>query len=253
MSTTVRTALAVAAILIGAAVLWDAPAPAQIPDTFTNLEVLPKDIGKRELVGFMREMTGGLGVRCNYCHVGESTTSLEGFDFASDEKEHKRIARVMIRMTQEIHGTLIPKTGIESPVRVQCITCHHGVTKPQTLDHLLLGVIEKDGVPAAEARYRELRAEYYGAAAYDFGAWTLGEVAQTLAGEKENVNGAISVMKLNLEFNPEDAPSHLLMGQLYAQKGDREAAAASVERCLELDPGNEWAQRTLEQIRGGKK
>ena len=68
-------------------------AAAQIPDQFTNLKVLPKDIAKGELVSLMREFSGALGVRCGHCHVGESATSLEGFDFAADDKEPKRVAR----------------------------------------------------------------------------------------------------------------------------------------------------------------
>ncbi len=38
-------------------------AAAQIPDKFTNLKVLPKDISKGELVGIMRAFSGALGVR----------------------------------------------------------------------------------------------------------------------------------------------------------------------------------------------
>ena len=73
-----------------------------------------------------------------------------------------------------------------------------------------------------------------------------------LAREREDVAGAVSLMELNLEFHPEVAYCHLFLGQLYAQQGDMEAAAASVERSLELEPDNEWAKKTLEQIRGGQ-
>ena len=48
------------------------PATAQIPDEFTNLKVLPEDIGKRDLVNIMRGFAGAIGKRCNYCHVGEN-------------------------------------------------------------------------------------------------------------------------------------------------------------------------------------
>jgi tetratricopeptide (TPR) repeat protein len=250
MSTTARAVLVMAALLVVTAVLlWDSPAPAQIPDKFTNLEVLPKDIGKRELVGAMRGISMGLGVRCDFCHV----ESGDHMDFASDEKEHKRTARAMMRMVDEINGTLIPKAGMDSPARVQCVTCHHGVTEPQTLDHLLLDVMEKDGFAGAEAKYRELRDEYYGSASYDFTPTTLNALAEAVAQDKGDADGAISVVKLNLEFYPEDARTHLLLGQLYAQKGDTDAAITSIERSLELDPGNEWAQRTLEQVKGQKK
>jgi tetratricopeptide (TPR) repeat protein len=250
MSTPVRTVLVMAAILVVAAVvLWESPAPAQVPDKFTNLEVLPKDIGKRELVGTMRSMSLGLGVRCDFCHV-----EVDGKDdFASDEKEHKKTARAMMRMVGEINNNLIPKAGMESPAKVQCVTCHHGVTEPQTLDHLLLEVYEKDGFTAADAKYRELRDTYYGSASYDFSPMSLNELAETLGQDKGDVDGAISVAKLNLEFYPDYARGHLLLGQLYAQKGDTDAAISSIERSLELDPENRWAKRTLEQVKEQKK
>ncbi len=76
-------------------------AVAQIPDVFTNLKVLPKDIGKRELINVMRGFAGAVGGRCNYCHVGENADTLEGFDWASDDVETKPVARAMMKMTSE--------------------------------------------------------------------------------------------------------------------------------------------------------
>ena len=49
-----------------ALLLGTAPGAAQIPDEFTNLKLLPKDIEKRQLIGTMRDWAGGLGVRCNH-------------------------------------------------------------------------------------------------------------------------------------------------------------------------------------------
>src|SRR5262249_38141287 len=43
---------------------------AQIPATFKNLKVLPKDISRPALVGQMRQVAGALGVRCGFCHAG---------------------------------------------------------------------------------------------------------------------------------------------------------------------------------------
>ena len=108
-----------------------APAPAQIPEKFTNLQVLPRDIPREELVRIMRGFTGALGVRCNHCHVGPGPATLEGFDFASDAKETKRVARVMMRMTGEINGRLLPQTGRSPLTEVRCMTCHRGAAKPE--------------------------------------------------------------------------------------------------------------------------
>jgi hypothetical protein len=225
---------------------------AQIPDEFTNLKVLPKDISKRELVGIMRSFAGSLGVRCTYCHPGESPDTLDGVDFTSDELKHKTIAREMMKMVGEINDRLVPAAGMKSPMRVRCVTCHRGVTEPESLDRLLLSIAKDKGVEAAIGKYRELREQYYGNGSYSFSAGTLNTVGETLAQERGDLDGAISVMKVNVEANPDAAYSHLLLGQFLGERGDKEAAIASIERSLELQPDNAWAKRALEQVRGGE-
>ncbi|HEX4933437.1 MAG TPA: c-type cytochrome, partial [Gemmatimonadaceae bacterium] len=102
-------------VAVLAVLAWSAPADAQIPDTFTNLQTLPKDIKKQELASMMRGISGALGVRCGHCHAGGDPETLKGVDFASDEKKEKKIARAMMKMTGEINGTLLPAAGIEAP------------------------------------------------------------------------------------------------------------------------------------------
>ena len=239
-------------ILLGMGLALAGPARAQIPDEFTNLKILPKDIAKQDLVRIMRGFTAALGVRCSGCHVpGDNPNSLDGFDFASDEPEQKAVARAMLQMVNEINTKLLPATGREDVAEVRCITCHHGLQKPATINDVLLKKIDKDGVEAARVEYRQLRDTYYGTAAYDFTAGPLGEVAETLAESRQDVDGAIQIAMLALEFEPDNAMNHLMLGQLYSHKGDKEAAIKSLEKALELDPENRWAQRTLEQVKGG--
>ncbi len=80
------------------------PAPAQtpapppqprIPDTFTNLQVLPKDIAKPELMRIMKGFAVTMEKRCAFCHV--ATDDLSQADFASDEKETKKKARDLMQ------------------------------------------------------------------------------------------------------------------------------------------------------------
>ncbi len=246
MSTFQRSIIALTALIVLATAL---PSAAQIPDEFTNLKMLPKDVSKRELVNIMRSWTGALGVRCNYCHVAKDPTDLASYDFASDDKEEKRASRVMMEMVGGINKTYLPKLEHEGEARVRCITCHHGVTEPQTIDNVVAEVMEKDGLDEAVTKYRDLRQEYYGKAAYDFSAGPLNELAERVAQEDSDVVNAISIVKLNIEFNPNDAPSHLLLGQLYQAAGDKAAAIASLEKSLELDPENQWAKGLLEKIK----
>jgi len=224
-------------------------AMAQIPDTFTNLQVLPKDISKGELMSMMRGFAGALGVRCIHCHVGDDPNSLDKVDFASDEREPKKVARAMLKMTQRINDDLLPTIGREDYLNVKCATCHHGLTEPQALDDKLLAVVADKGVDDAASTYRELREQYYGQGAYDFSARTLNSVAETLARQRKDPEGAIKLMKLNVEFNPNDASSHLMLGQLLSRQGDTAGAIASVERSLAIEPDNHWAKQLLEQLR----
>ena len=240
------------ALGFGVALLLAPATFAQIPDQFTNLKVLPKDMPKRELVNMMRGFAGALGVRCNHCHVGESTTSLEGFDFASDDKETKRVARAMLQMTNEINGKLLPTIGRESPIQVRCATCHRGVTKPQALDQILLAEVAKGGAPAAVARYRELRTQYYGTGSYDFSGRSMNTVAETLARGEKNFDAAVALMQLHIEFNPDKADAYISLGQLYSMKGDKEAAITALERAVALEPENAQAKQMLESARSGK-
>lgn len=242
-----RKGVILAAVGMAAVCAWVGVGLAQIPDKFTNLKVLPKDIGKRELVDVMRGFTDALGERCSYCHVNKGTT-FQDFDFAADDKDPKKVARVMMKMTQDINGTYIPETHLEDPVKVRCVTCHRGVNEPESLDRVFLKVLDKDGMDAAVAKYRDLRKTYYGSAAYDFSSESLDQVAEALAQERNDLDGAITVTQLNLEFNPEAARTHLLLGQLYATKGDKKAAVASIQKALELDPGNERAKQILEKV-----
>lgn len=67
-----------------------------IPDTFTNLQVLPKDISKAALVDIMKNFCFTMDQRCSYCHV--ATDDLSSADFPSDEKEPKKKARELLRL-----------------------------------------------------------------------------------------------------------------------------------------------------------
>ena len=66
-----------------------------IPDEFVNLQVLPKDIAKPQLVTVMKGFSVTFGVRCSYCHAVSDDLTEGKFD--SDEKEAKRQARELLR------------------------------------------------------------------------------------------------------------------------------------------------------------
>lgn len=129
-----RTLAAVGAVLALTTAVGARAQQNPIPEKFTNLQVLPKDITRADLVSMMRGFTGSLGVRCEHCHLGEGN-DLSKFDFASDVRPAKAIARKMIVMLRAINGPLLE--GVGTPVgagalKVTCFTCHRGDRVPLT-------------------------------------------------------------------------------------------------------------------------
>lgn len=236
------------ASIAAAAVLLPCLAQAQIPEKFTNLQILPKTSTRDQVVETMRGFASALGVRCNHCHVGSNPETLEGFDFASDAKQTKRIGRAMMRMTQEINERLLPQMGREPEIKVQCVTCHHGLAQPETLRDVLAETVTTDGVEAALRYYRRLRGRHYGQAAYDFSASTLNGLAEWLADARKDLDGAIAVQRFNVETDPGIASSHALLADLYVRKGDRASARTSLQRAAELEPANEYFRKRLEEL-----
>jgi hypothetical protein len=71
-----------------------------IPDQFTNLKVLPKDITKPKLVDVMKQFSITFGVRCSFCHAVSDDLTEGSFD--SDEKPAKVKARELMKTIQAL-------------------------------------------------------------------------------------------------------------------------------------------------------
>ncbi len=226
------------------ALLLSGPLSAQIPaGDFQSLEVLPADIDRRELIDQMKQFTQALGVRCQHCHVGEEGAPLSSFDFASDEKETKEVARTMMRMTTEINQGFLSKLR-GGAIQVQCVTCHRGAPQPRQLEEVLSEALESGGSPAMIARYRELRKESFGSAMFDFRPGSLNRLARALAVEGR-LPEAKDLLELNLELYPEDVSTLLLHGEVLLKTGAEEAASESFRKVLAIDPDNAAARRRL--------
>ena len=127
------------AALIAAVATAQAPAPQtpapQAPNPlappYKNVQVLSKDITQQQMIGNMKFFAQSLGVRCTHCHVGMEGQPLTTFDFASDAKRTKLVARSMLRMVHKINSE---EFGVKDfkDVKVTCYTCHRGDTDPRT-------------------------------------------------------------------------------------------------------------------------
>ena len=133
-----RIAFAVAGLLLTASLVSAQAQPAPAgggqraggPPPITNLQILPKDSSREQVLTTMAAFTAALGVNCSYCHVQEGRGGRN--DMASDEKPTKNTARLMLKMTNEINRTLTADLGktADGQNRVHCGTCHRGQTKP---------------------------------------------------------------------------------------------------------------------------
>lgn len=213
---------------------------------YENLKVLPKDISKDKLTGIMKSWSQALGVRCNFCHVGEPNAPLSSYDFASDQKDHKLITRQMVDMVKAINANYLAK--IDEDASINCRTCHHGLASPRTLSEALNRSLERKGLDEAVKAYGQLRERFYGSDSYDFTEGSLLQFANYLSNKGKKVE-AMRFLKLNIEQYPKSAESHFQLAELQADSGDKAGAVASLQKCLTLDPANQQAKQRLEQLK----
>lgn len=109
------------------------------PGKLENLMMFPRDIEVKQLLDAMKSFSKALGVRCWHCHVGQEGQDLSEFDFISDTKAEKQIARTMMRMTRAIRQDTMPEVARimreigghdNADPAVNCYTCHRGKTHP---------------------------------------------------------------------------------------------------------------------------
>jgi len=218
-----------------------------MPDKFTNLQVLPKDIAKKDLMSTMRTFSFSLGVRCEHCH---KQTADKKMDFPADT-ENKQMARTMMHMVQNINQQYINKLGVDSPIQVQCVTCHRGLAEPEPIHMVLLHTIEKHDVQTAITQYKELRDKYYGGAAYDFTETPLNQLTEALL-EKDRGKDAAAIMEMNVALN-KSAPINLgwtmhLLAMAHEAAGETEKAKADLHKILANRPEDDWAKKELEKL-----
>lgn len=222
----------------------------QWPPEIKNLQHFAADTEVGELIGTMRDFAFALGVRCQYCHVGEEGQPIATFDFASDQKETKRKARIMLSMVERINGELLAGLDVEPAgrLRVECVTCHRGAARPEQLADILVRVASEEGGEAAVARYRELREEHLEGQAYDFGESTLMRAAERLA-RSDRLDAAAELLGLDLELNPGSSWALMTLAAVEERRGELAAAIAALEQLEAANPGNPQIGQKLEELR----
>jgi len=244
-----RQSPAILALLLSIAIRADAqPTGKWPPDSLVNTRVIPRSTPVTQVVGVMRNFAGELGVRCQFCHVGDEGMPLDRFDFASDQKRTKLVARQMMLMTQEINRRLgsIPGRVATSP-QAACVTCHHGVSRPVPLWSVMLDAATAAGADSATRAYRALRERYYGRDAYDFSESSL-NIAAFRLGRTGRFDDALALLGLNEELYPRSSGMYVFRGNIDLMRGDTTAAATAFREALRRDSTNAEARGRLRDI-----
>jgi tetratricopeptide (TPR) repeat protein len=231
-----------AALLLTAGAAFAQPAQ----EAPKNLQVLPKDWTRPQVIQVMQNFSAALGVGCEHCHVENAGAPP---DFASDDKKEKDQARAMMHITQDLNAKLPMEFGMPANelTRIGCITCHRGVPEPKQLSEILAKTSAEQGFAAASAQYSDLKSKFYGAQAYDFSESGLIATAQPLI--QNRTDEAIQFLQLNLQLFPQSTRSYVTLAQAQQAKQDTAGAIGSLEKALAIDPQNAQAQRMLGQLR----
>lgn len=248
-----RTPALVLGIFVAAAVSAAAQAPAggaqtPPPPPMTNLQIIPKDTPRPQVLQQMQAIAASLGVQCNYCHVMEGRGGRT--DMAADDKATKKAARGMMLLAREINSKLPESIGKapEATTRVGCATCHRGVPIPKQITDVVTDAASAGGAAAGLAKYRELREKFYGGQSYDFSENGLLATAQrAIAANKPD--DALAYLQANVDYYPKSARSYLAMSQAHLAKQDKAGAIKDLEKALDLDPNNAQAKTQLETIK----
>jgi len=237
-------------VLAGSLAAAQTPAPGgqTPPPPMTNLQILPKDMPRAQVLQTMQAIAGSLGVACNYCHVQEGRGGRN--DFASDEKPTKKAARGMMVLARDINDKLPAAVGksADATTRVGCATCHRGVPIPKQITDIVTDAAATGGATAGLAKFKDLRGQFYGGQSYDFSENGLLQIAQR-ANAANKADDALAYLQANLDYYPKSSRTYAMIGQIKNAKGDKPGAIAALEKAVELDPNNAQAKTQLENVK----
>lgn len=212
-----------------------------------NLKVLPKDISADALRETMKRFALDTGFRCSSCHLGEEGQPLTGYDFASDEKELKNKARLMLEMVNTINSSLLAELGAER-TEVRCVTCHRGINKPVLTGDVLAKAADENGIEGMRQKYRELRQRYYGSHSFDFSDMTLTEFARSRA-TAGHPDQATAMLDLVLETSPDSFMAHFSYAEFFHRAGDAEQAIKHYKSAIAANPDAAgFLQQRIQQL-----
>src|SRR5260370_31986306 len=142
----------------------------------------------------------------------------------------------------------VEKTDKTPPIRVECVTCHRGLTQPRPLNAVLAEAVEKKGIAAAVALYQELRKKYYGSGEYDFSETPLNQLTESLLSQKK-YKDALAIMEMNFASNnPQSMWAYHLLAMPPQPNVQTSKTVSHSRKILALPPHHTWATTHTQPI-----
>lgn len=219
-------------------------APPQTPPPARRPSVLPP--GDR--MAYMRTIASALGVECGYCHAGRGGSTPAAPALTSTGRPRVEVAREMFLMVDRLNASIQEVTGkpASEVTRVTCATCHRGVPIPMQISDIVWQTAMKQGAEAAVVQYRDLRSQFYGRQAYDFGELALIPVTERLANIRPDA--AVALLRMNIDFHPDSVQSRISLAYALTRARDYQGAIATLREALRLEPTNGVAKGMLAQL-----
>lgn len=208
----------------------------------------PSVLPAGDRMAYMRTVSEALGVDCGYCHGGRGGSTPSTPPVTSTGRQRVEVAREMFLMVERLNAAVREATG-KAPseaTRVTCATCHRGVPIPKQIGDVVWETALELGGEAAVTQYRELRSQFFGRQAYDFGEQALILVTERLANVRPEA--AVALLRMNIDFHPGSVQSRISLAYALTRARDYQGAIAALREALSLDPANGVAKGMLAQL-----
>jgi tetratricopeptide (TPR) repeat protein len=113
---------------------------------------------------------------------------------------------------------------------------------------VLVELYEKEGAAAALSRYEQMRREVRWISRHDIGEDQIVKLADYIQSKGDHRTALALYHGLSRSF-PDSLRAREGISRIHVALGNKAEAITSLQRLLELDPENQWARQTLEQLK----
>jgi CubicO group peptidase (beta-lactamase class C family) len=195
--------------------------------------------------------------------IVQTGTSTYGFGWNVSEDSHGRFAwhtgntsgfraYIQHRLDERIAIIILTNTGHSR--RIEIAKAINNILHGEPFTHLqksaarkMYTIIRQQGIEQALLFYDSLRENKIDSG-YDFSETEFNLLGYELLDGENKIDDALEIFKLNTQLYPTSSNTFDSLGEAYLKKGDKEAARASYQKAVELDPSNLNAAKILKKL-----